>query len=426
MARARTPMHVSFNHLFIMAKVVNGGNKKGKVGSSIFYTIKNSNNKVTQGERIYQPNVTNPQSESQRAQRMKMRPATNFYAALSGILDHSFQGVKYGAMSRQYFLQQAIGKTQEVFPYLLKGENKFVPGPYLMSKGSLSSISYSLTDDGASIKLDDYEPNVQTIGNISTGLMNINTTLREGDQITFIMVQKITIDSVSNFVPFVCRFLIDTSSEELFEEVATGWSIGTFGADDWKPAPIVSAGLAKTAAFCVIVSRKNISGGEVWQRSTERMLISDRVYNMYMSPDAYADALESYKRTAASYDSDYYLNDAETPDEVGGVENYSFTNASLDFTLGSATETHTAVLVQGDNGPIATCAKFGVSPDETPDGKNTWLETYIVRGRKIVLLERYSLKATEVKSITAKYNNQVVQVLTPEAFVARFKDFTIA
>ena len=58
-----------------MAKVVNGGNKKGKIGNSIYYTIKNSNNKVTQGERIYQPNVTNPQSESQRAQRMKLKPA---------------------------------------------------------------------------------------------------------------------------------------------------------------------------------------------------------------------------------------------------------------------------------------------------------------------------------------------------------------
>ena len=410
-----------------MAKVVNGGNKKGKVGSSIFYTIKNSNNKVTQGERIYQPNVTNPQSESQRAQRMKMKPATNFYAALSSILDHSFQGVKYGAMSRQYFLQQAIGKAQEVFPYLLKGENKFVPGPYLMSKGYLNSLLWSLGDDQIDIKgtwsRKDADSNV--VGTISRGLLAFYPTLSVGDQLTFISIVELNVDGVSQFSPIIGRFLIDTNSSEDLPSVMPEYDFeGTTGTGSF--IPIVSDNLAKVVAACVIVSRKNVSGGEVWQRSTERMAVSDRVYNMYMSPDAYADALESYKRTAASYDSDYYLNDAETPDEVGGVENYSFTNASLDFTLGSATETHTAVLVQDDNGPIATCAKFGVYPEERPDGKQTWLETYIVRGRTIVLMERYNLSATEVQSITAKYNNKVVQVLTPEAFVARFKDFTIA
>ena len=410
-----------------MAKVVNGGNKKGKIGSSIFYTIKNSNNKVTQGERIYQPNVTNPQSESQRAQRMKLKPATNFYAALSGILDHSFQGVKYGAMSRQYFLQQAIGKTQEVFPYLLKGENKFVPGPYLMSKGSLASVAWSLGDGGIDIlgSSDSFE---DTLGALSRNLMGIFPQLQNGDQITLIGIGEQNIDGVSQFVPTISRFVLDSESTS----TSTEYIEGSFTYDDVLEdnklhfAPNFPGESTVLVAGCVIVSRKNVSGGEVWQRSTERMAISDRVYNMYMSPEAYADALESYKRTAASYDSDYYLNDAETPEEVGGSENYSFTNASIEFTLGSATETYTAVLVQNDNGPIATCAKFGVYTDERPDGKNTWLETYIVRGRNLVLMERYNLTASEVKSITAKYNSKVIQVLTPEAFVARFKDFTIA
>lgn len=426
MARAHTPMHVSFNHLFIMAKVVNGGNKKGKIGNSIFYTIKNSNNKVTQGERIYQPNVTNPQSESQRAQRMKMKPATNFYAALSGILDHSFQGVKYGAMSRQYFLQQAIGKSQTLFPYLLKGENKFVPGPYLMSKGYLNSLQWSL-DDKIDIKgaWDQDDVDTDTIGAISRGLVAYYSSLQEGDQITLISVAELSVDGVSQFQPIIGRFLINTESETTIADAIPNY---TFAGTDSQGSflPNISDNLAKIVACCVIVSRKNVSGGEVWQRSTERMLISDRVYNMYMSPDAYADALESYKRTAASYDSDYYLNDAETPGEISGVESFSFTNGSINFTLGGATETHTAVIVQNDNGPLATCAKFGIYPEERPDGKNTWLETYIVRGRTLVLMERYNLQAANVQSITAKYDNQAIQVLTPEAFVARFKDFTIA
>lgn len=409
-----------------MAKVVNGGNKKGKVGSSIFYTIKNSNNKVTQGERIYQPNVTNPQSESQRAQRMKMKPATNFYMALSGILDHSWEGVKYGAMSRQYFLQLAMGKTQEVFPYLLKGENKFVPGPYPISRGSLQSVQWTFEGNAIIIKTGSTDEEDGTLGFWSRSLIARNSFLRNGDQITLITVYERESSDQRTFIPLVARFVLDSESTERLNTIlGSGWLIE---ADD-NEMDISYEGFldpVTLAGACVVVSRKNVNGGQVWQRSTEIMAISDRVYNMYMSPDAYADALDSYKRAAASYDSDYYLNDAETESEAAGSDNYSFTNASLDFTLGSATETHTAVLVQDDNGPIATCAKFGVYPEERPDGKQTWLETYIVRGRTIVMMERYNLSATEVQSITAKYNNQAVQVLTPEAFVTRFKDFTIA
>lgn len=409
-----------------MAKVVNGGNKKGKVGSSIFYTIKNSNNKVTQGERIYQPNVTNPQSESQRAQRMKMTPASNFYRALSGILDHSWEGVKYGAMSRQFFLQLAMGKTQDVFPYLLKGENMFVPGPYPVSRGSLSSIDWKL-GNGLIVLTCSTTNSDDTWGFYSRNLIRANSFLHDGDQLTFIVVYELQDREQRTFVPIITRVLLDSQSEVNAEELfGNGWTFDNVGTTELGISYAGFSGSALMAGGCVIVSRKNVSGGQVWQRSTERMAVTERVYNMYMSPDAYTDALESYKRTAASYDSDYYLNDAETPEEVRGIENYSFTNGSVDFTLGGTTKTHAAVVVQNDNGPLLTCAKFGVYEDETPTGDTAWIETYIVRGRTIVLMDRYNLQATNPQSITAAYEGKTIQVLTPEAFVARFKDFSIA
>lgn len=409
-----------------MAKVVNGGNKKGKVGSSIFYTIKNSNNKVTQGERIYQPNVTNPQSENQRAQRMKLKPATNFYAALSGILDHSFQGVKYGAMSRQYFLQQAIGKTQDVFPYLLKGENKFVPGPYLMSKGYLNSLPWSL--DSSVIEIagnwvgDDVDED--RIGAISRGLVSYSSFLQDGDQITLISVVEKTIDNVSQFEPIIGRFLIDTNSEASFSEVVPNYTYGGQNEScNFQPTSIGSQ--IKLVAACVILSRKNVSGGEVWQRSTERMVVSDRVYEMYMSPSAYADALESYKRTAASNDSDYYLNDAETPDEVGGGSSYSFTNQQAAFTLGTATQNITAVIAQNEFGGQATCAEFGFFADERPDGKTAWIKPYYILGRQLVAAAIVALTGPTEGDLTARFDGKPITVYDPRQFTARFTDITI-
>lgn len=409
-----------------MAKVVNGGNKKGKIGNSIYYTIKNSNNKVTQGERIYQPNVTNPQSESQRAQRMKMKPATNFYAALSGILDHSFQGVKYGAMSRQFFLQQAIGKTQEVFPYLLKGENKFVPGPYLMSKGYLNSLPWSLDDGVISISASwsEQEASAITIGSVSKGLIAVSSFLQEGDQITLVAVMEKNIDGVSQFEPVFARFLISTNSDENFAAVVAGWDFER-GENVFNFYHITGPEQSKTVGCCVIVSRKNVSGGEVWQRSTERMAISDRVYEMYMSPSAYADALESYKRTAASYDSDYYLNDAETPDEVGGGSSYSFTNQQAAFTLGTATQNITAVIAQNENGGQATCAEFGFFEDERPDKSTAWIKPYYIRGRQLVAADIVTLTGPTEGDLTARFDDKPITVYNPKQFTARFSELTI-
>lgn len=409
-----------------MAKVVNGGNKKGKIGNSIYYTIKNSNNKVTQGERIYQPNVTNPQSENQRAQRMKMNPATNFYAALSGILDHSFQGVKYGAMSRQFFLQQAIGKTQEVFPYLLKGENKFVPGPYLMSKGQLNSLPWSLGDGNITLAgmWDKDDVDVDTIGAVSRGLVALSPWLQNGDQITAISVLEVYSDNTTQYIPVIGRFLVDTESDDVFTTLVTNYGVaGT--ATTVALTPLYATEQVKVAACCVIVSRKNVSGGEVWQRSTERMAVSERVYNMYMSPDAYADALESYKRTAASKDSDYYLNDAETPDEVSGGTSYSFTNQQAAFTLGNATENITSVIAQNENGAQATCAEYGFYEDETPDQKNAWIQPYYIRGRQLVAADRVNLAAPAGSSLTARFNGQPITVYNPTQFVARFSDLSL-
>lgn len=408
-----------------MAKVVNGGNKKGKIGNSIYYTIKNSNNKVTQGERIYQPNVTNPQSENQRAQRMKMTPASNFYRALSGILDHSWEGVKYGAMSRQYFMKLAMSANQEIFPYVNKGTTFAVPGPYPISRGSLPSIGWKLTDGKIAVGLNPVSFE-ETVGSFSSLLIERNNFLHDGDQITFITFYDLEDREQRTFVPVVARIVLDTESQDDFiDTLGSGWDFDT---QLQSALGISFDGFSETAtlaAACVVVSRKNESGGQVWQRSTEVMAVTNELLNEWMSPAAYAGALDSYKRSESVSDSDYYLNDAETESEAGGVAEYAFSNSSLNFTIGGTTELHASVLVLGDNGPVATCAKYGVYPEERPDGKNAWLETYIIRGRTLVLMDRYNLQTGEVTGVTAAYEGQSVPVLTPEQFVARFTDYTL-
>ena len=123
------------------------GNITGKKGSSIFYKVSNSNNKVTQGLREYQPVVTNPKTTSQAQQRMKLQPATNFYRGLSDVLDHSFEGQKYGGRNHSYFMKLAIGNADGInYPYLYKGDTNFVPGSYLVSRGSLGRVKVNFIE----------------------------------------------------------------------------------------------------------------------------------------------------------------------------------------------------------------------------------------------------------------------------------------
>lgn len=407
-----------------MAKVVNGGNKKGKVGSSIFYTIKNSNNKVTQGERIYQPNVTNPQSESQRAQRMKMTPASNFYRALSGILDHSWEGVKYGAMSRQYFMKLAMSANQTIFPYVNKGTTFVVPGPYPISRGSLPSISWSLSEGEIFINIptQDFD---STLGDFSSLLIQKNPFLRNGDQITFIAFYDLEDREQRTFIPVVTRLLLDTeSADSMAQALGTSWDSenieGGLG--------LSFNGFSETAtiaAACVVVSRKNESGGQVWQRSTEVMVVTDAVLNEWMSPAAYAGALDSYKRSESVSDSDYYLNDAETESEASGGSSYSFTNQQATFTLGSATQSITSVIAQNENGGQATCAEFGFYEDERPDNATAWIKPYYVRGRQLVAADIVNLTGPTEGDLTARFDGQPITVYGPTQFTARFPEITV-
>lgn len=408
-----------------MAKVVNGGNKKGKIGNSIYYTIKNSNNKVTQGERIYQPNVTNPQSESQRAQRMKMTPASNFYRALSNILDHSWEGVKYGAMSRQYFMKLAMSANQTIFPYVNKGTTFVVPGPYPISRGSLPSLSWKITKGSINVGYD-VAIGIDDFGKFSQGVLSANSFLRKGDQLTFIAFYDLEDREQRTFVPVVTRCVLDTEETGAITDfIGKDWNVNT-AEGSW--IEIYYEGFNETATLagaCVVVSRKNENGGLVWQRSTEVLAVTDAVLNEWMSPNAYAGALDSYKRSESVSDSDYYLNDAETESEAGGVSSYSFTNQQAAFTLGSVSQDITAVIAQDENGAQATCAEFGFYEGERPGGETAWIKPYIIRGRVIVAGDIVNLTGPKEGELTARFSNKPITVYNPTQFTARFRELTI-
>ena len=76
------------------------GNFRGKVGNMVGYNLKDSNNKQTQGVRVYQPCSKEPKTYGQAQQRAKLAPVNVTYRALKGIIDRGSRSQAHNNKSR--------------------------------------------------------------------------------------------------------------------------------------------------------------------------------------------------------------------------------------------------------------------------------------------------------------------------------------
>lgn len=178
-----------------MAKGSAMGVWRGKKGSSVFYHIKNSNNAQKQGIRERNYEVSNPKSYAQAGQRMKMLAVQRFFNQFNDVLERGFEGVKYGALSRQAFLKNALSLPLSSIPSVSKDDVVVPPGEYLVSRGSLCQCSQSEAGDLAITmpyfrddEFDDHDgswPLTQTA--LEAYIANGG---KEGDQITLLVVRR--------------------------------------------------------------------------------------------------------------------------------------------------------------------------------------------------------------------------------------------
>lgn len=296
-----------------MAKGSAMGLWKGKKGSSVFYQIKNSNSLQKQGvrERNYEP--SNPQTSSQAGQRMRMYPAQAIYGAIKYVIERSWQGVKYGQMSRQEYLKYAL--RQEIFPAISKGNNVIVPGPYQISKGSLQSVeasvepgrfAFPITVGSGSVTFD------TTLAQLSTGILSDNPFLKEGDQLSFVLCH--TNLSQVGFYWTVISFYLNTQAEDIdLGSVFTPFyaSEVTINSDG---ITFVSGDHIFMAAACVI-SRE----GETPMRSTAHLACDYIAGDMqaYYSSEAKAAARRSYMKQLSTAVTDWPA-DPDSGDAGGG------------------------------------------------------------------------------------------------------------
>lgn len=233
------------------------GNFKGKIGNTVGYQLTSSNNKQTQGIRIYQPNVKNPKTSAQAEQRAKLAPINATYRALKMIIDRGNEGLPYGNKSRLAWLKQAF-KAQWV-PWFVKGQMVNAPVGCQLTKGSLSNLELFANEDAMVITCAGVttETKVDTVGKISTLLLGAYPSLKAGDQVTFVAVDMLNRGMNAD----VYSIVIDTESAVSCKNFKAGIDKILYESD-------IASG-----AYSVIISREGAGGEHL--RSTSFLLINN-------------------------------------------------------------------------------------------------------------------------------------------------------
>lgn len=276
----------------------------GKLGQIVGFIIKSAATKQVQGMRAYQPNVTNPKTVLQANQRLCLKPLNNMYRALSPIIDRGFEGVRYGSDSRREFLSINMGTFNG--PYVRKGYDDPVPGPVVISRGSLIPVSILRTQTyaGGSLSVSDiYCAGVlpATWGELCARLIERNSDIQDGDQLTFCQVlsfvdgfmyriKSVVIDSTSTAALTAVEALTGAKS---YDGIVFGASLETPGVSGtYCLGYYIGDDFATIGAAGVVQSREGLKGEHL--RSDCTLWISPGVYDVWFSQEQYEAALSSY------------------------------------------------------------------------------------------------------------------------------------
>lgn len=312
-----------------MAKgIAINGMLRGKLGGVVYSRVNGE-----QISRVKAEVVKNPKTTAQMAQRAIFATATQAYSIMKPIVDHSREGIKYGAKTQQMFMKDALAllRTRAAADdgnFLIPNVAALMANPFVVSKGSLTSPKHiAYNDASATIEITGMsnptiaEQRVVTAQSFCSAL-----EINKGDQVTLVAIARDANQPVlgeyagreyrrNKFVYARITVKADANDNDIVYNDETG---------DWGDAVIVEGfdtnqitidGSAtdqftfnvngEVLAFACIRSSK-VDGK--WLRSTESLVLADDqlLFNFNDMLPAWTEG-----STALEFDSTRYLNNAE-------------------------------------------------------------------------------------------------------------------
>lgn len=283
---------------------------------------------VNDGMQITKDRVTqvkNPRSKAQMAQRCLLKTISLAYSSMKSILDHSFEGVSYGALSMRHFqsinfnlVKAARFATAKTIGYAKYGDSTPNLGQYVIAQGSLNQPNFhaftlSVQGSGISIAVSD----VTTVADFATKL-----GIGLGELIT-ICAQ---IQSTKNSVAFAwIRFTLPSNAAASISEIQVESNLNVEASFDNGVSAVVSVAdfgtdTAKGALYTAIRSKYGTNG---WMRSKA---VLNLVTGTLTYEDEYKEALHTYPTGE-----EYPLNGSDSSTAGGGgggIEYYTIASSA--------------------------------------------------------------------------------------------------
>lgn len=334
-----------------------------KLGNMVGYSLKNSNNGQVDGTRIYQPIVTNPKTDGQSAQRMKLLPLQVFYDSFNDVLNHAFQGRRVGQMNRQRFMSLNMGTNSGLAPAVQKGERLLAPIRCQVSSGSVV-VDTTLAKyqeqhlKAANIKLPmlgDEEISVDsTVAQFSESILNGNIGFEEGMEIAVIAVVASATNPRAG-VPMKFFIVLDRGNTETTVRDMMG-NVASFidlTSDENQVLTIegYNEGYLLMGA-AIIVSKKQSKN---WANTNSRFVPTAIGEQYFYTQALYDAALATYGPNGSTLSSELFLQQADNALNGGGVADVISTEVKAitltgDYVGGtlSSAEAQFAVLRSGE------------------------------------------------------------------------------
>lgn len=317
-----------------MAKQTSVLTIRKKVGNLVGYGIKNSNNSEKAGVRIYQPIVTNPKSDPQSAQRMKLMPLQVFYDSFNDVLNHAFEGRKVGQMNRQRFMQLNMSSTSGVAPAVQKGERLLAPIKCQVSSGGVTIDTTLVKNDEKNVldwpSLIDRDGDTTigtstTIAQATSILLNENDGFIEGMEVAFIGILAPVNNPRFGF-PVKFFFVLNltnttTTIGDMMGNVTRYIDIDDDGSNHLR---FISASDDYYLMGGAIIVSKRGTGS--WKNTNSHFVPTAIGEQYFYTESLYNAALATYGKSGVTLESDLFLQqadnsaDAQDPKAVVSVE----------------------------------------------------------------------------------------------------------
>lgn len=259
---------------------------RGKLGEAVFYRRGGE-----QVQRIYNPEPKNANTKTQVDQRSQLTNIIRVYQASPIFFKRAFANKKINQTDYNALVSRNLNKTVKV--YLPKGvanEQGGVVAPYIISDGSLTPIVVTGKGVDAVTSLAvgaDFTIGAETtVAELSAALLNNNTIVQAGDQLSYLSIEQYTANGVPRLRARLFEMTLDTADATLVLDVMPVQAVNVV--DGF----LAHGALVYSGAFAWVLSRKTTSGLQVSRQ--QLICTSDTLYSAYVGTDAATRAQVSY------------------------------------------------------------------------------------------------------------------------------------